>query len=112
MLTVHRADGSSTTAADEALVKRVAKDLASGEPDRLSDYADFNLRFGGSEALDGSQGVLVGLTEYWLGDDERNEGLDSEVLIERDRPTAERFGEAMQAKLGAQFKVEVYCGHW
>jgi hypothetical protein len=55
---------------------------------------------------------MVGLTEYWLGDDEGNEGLDDEVLLERDRPIAERFGEELQEKLGPEFEVEVYCGQW
>ena len=98
--------------ADEALIKRVAKELVLGGRDRLSDYADFNLRFGSSSASDGSEGVMVGLTEYWLGDEESTGGLDGEVLIERDRPMAERFAGELQEKLGDEFKVEAYCGYW
>lgn len=112
MVTVHRTDGASTTAADDVLIERVAKDLVYGQLDRIGEFAHFNLRFGGSSKLDGSEGVSVGLTEYWLGDDEGNEDLDSEVLIERDRPPAERFAEELQERLGAEFKVEAYCDHW
>jgi len=112
MVTIHRANGASTTAEDEAVIKRLAKALVFGEQDRVSDYGDFNLRFGGSSGLDGSEGVMIGLTEYWVGDDEGTEGLEAEVLIERDRPPAERFAEELQEKLGPEFKVEAYCGDW
>lgn len=112
MVTIHRVDGTDMTIEDNALIKRTVKELVFGKEDQLSDYADFNLRFGGSSALDGSEGIMIGLTEYWLGDDEGNEGLQDEVLIERDRPTAERFAEELQEKVGTSFKVETYCGHW
>ena len=111
-LTVHRTNGSSTTDAEEATVKALVKEMTSPHKDRINVYSDFNLRFGGSSNLDGSNGICVGLTEYRLGDDERNEGLDDEVLIARDCPTAERFGEELQQKLGSDYIVEVYCGHW
>jgi len=112
MVIVRRANGVSTTAVDEALVKHTAKELVFGEQDRLSDYADFNLRFGGSRSLEGTEGVMVGLTEYCLGDDDGNDGLEDEVLIARDRPVAEQFAEELQDRLGPDFEVEAYCGHW
>ncbi len=104
--------GYTLASADEVRVKQVARQLVSYKPDRISEYADFNLRFGGSSALDGSHGIMIGLTEYWLGDDEGNDGLDSEVLIARDTPLAERFAEELQETLGEEFEVEPYCGDW
>jgi hypothetical protein len=112
MVTIHRIDGTSTTASDLNSIKRISKDMVIGEDGRLSDYADFNLRFGGSRSRSGSEGIMIGLTEYFLGDDEGNEGLEDEVLIARDTPLAERFGEELQEKLGSEFEVKVYCGQW
>lgn len=112
MVTVHRANGESTTPSDEVLIKHIAKELVAPYADRINDFAAFTLQFGGSSRHGGSQGVMVGLTAYWLGDDEGNEGLGDEALIERDRPFAERFGEHLQESLGQEFQVEVYCGHW
>jgi hypothetical protein len=112
LVTVHRVDGISTSTADESLIKRASKELVYGENDRLSDYADFNLRFGSSNRTNGGNGIMVGLTEYMVGDDEGNDGLEDEVLIERDRPLAEQFGEALQELIGSEFTVEIYCGHW
>jgi hypothetical protein len=112
MVTVHRTNSESATESDLSLVEKTAKELVAPFDDRINDFAAFNLSFGGSSTGGGSEGILVILTEYWLGDDEGNEGLEDEVLIERDRPLAERFGELLQKKLGAEFEVEVYCGHW
>jgi hypothetical protein len=112
MVTVHRSDGGSVTPEDVTRIKQLGKALIYSEEDRISDYADFNMRFGGSHALDGSEGVMIGLTEYWLGDDEGNEGMEAEALIERDRPLAERFAEELQENLGQDYKVESYCDHW
>src|ERR1700741_3146084 len=112
LVTIHRANGTPATAADEALIKRLAKDLVFDEQDHLSEYADFNLRFGSARAEDGSEGVMVGLTEYWLGDDDGTEGLDTQGLIAGDGPAAEQFAEELQERLGPEFKVEAYCGHW
>ncbi len=107
MATVHRENGDSTTPADEALIKQIVKELVVPFPDRINDFASFNLRFGGSSRHGGSEGVMVGLTEYWVGDKQGNEGLDDEVLIERDRPLAEQFAERLLEKLGPDFQVEV-----
>jgi hypothetical protein len=62
MVIIHRSDGTSTTDDDQALVTRIAKALVFGDPNRMSDYADFDLRFGGSRKSDGSHGINVGLT--------------------------------------------------
>ena len=94
------------------LVKRISKEIVFREQDRISDYADFNLTFGGSSDAGGSEGILIILTEYWVGDDEGNQGLEDEVLIERDRPAAEKFAEELNQELGNDFRVKVYCGHW
>jgi hypothetical protein len=74
-----------------------------------------NLRFGVSYGLDGSEGVegvTVAITEYWENDNEGKDGLDYDVLIERDRPLAERFGERLQDGIGPAYRVEVICGPW
>lgn len=112
MVTIRRADGTSVTPDDVSRVHRTAKELTLVEDGRTSDSADFNLRFGDERAPDGSVGILISLTEYWLGDDESTGGLDSDVLLARDRPRAERFAGAMQQRLGADFEVEAYCDHW
>src|ERR1700722_14667825 len=92
MATVHRADGASTSPSDEALIKRIAQELIASEPDHISEFADFNLRFGGSSLMDGSRGIMVGLTEYWASDHVNDDAFDSDAVIERDRPQAEKFG--------------------
>jgi hypothetical protein len=112
MVTIHRTNGENTTPADEDLIKTIANDLAAPSRDRINDFADFSLQLGGSSRYGGSQGVSVSLTDYWVGDDDGNDRLDSEVLIERDRPLAESFGEQLQERLGSEFEVEVYCGDW
>jgi hypothetical protein len=112
MATVHRSDGASTSTSDESLIKSAAQKLVLGERDRISDFAEFNLRFGGSSQMDGSRGIMIGLTEYWASDHVNDEAFDSEAVIERDRPLAERFGQQLQDEVGPIFKVEVYCGEW
>ena len=111
MVSVHRADGTSTTPADEALIKQIAGEIAAPRDDCISEFADFDLRFGGSLG-EVSEGVMVGLTEYWVGNEDGNEGLEDQALIERDRPIAERFAEQLQAKLGDVFQFQAYCGDW
>lgn len=112
MVSVHRVDGTDVTPVDTTRVKRAAKDLVIGPGDRLSDFADFELRFGGSRSAGGVDGVMVGLTEYMLDDQPRNGGLNDEVIIARDGPLAEQFGEELQAVLGRDYTVRVYCGFW
>jgi hypothetical protein len=112
MLTVHRIDGAPTSASDLIMIKRLSKELVLVEDDRLSDYADFDLSFGTSDGGEAGDGMLVMLTQNWLADDQGNDGMQDESLIERDRPLAERFGEELQEKIGSEYKIKVYCGHW
>ena len=112
MVTVQRSDGTSMTPTDIARAKRAAKNLVMGPGDRLSDYADYDLRFGGSRSVEGAEGVMVSMTEYMLDDQPRNGGLGDEALIARDRPLAEQFGDELRAILGGDYVVKVCCGFW
>ncbi len=93
-------------------IKSAAKGMVFGPGDRISDYADYELRFGGSRSMNGGEGVMVGLTDYFIDDDIGNDGMSDDALIARDRPLAEQFGEELQELLGHEFTVKVYCGHW
>lgn len=114
MVLVHRVDGTDVTPADETLVKRAAKDLVIGPGDRLSDFADYELKFGGSASSPeaAGEGVMVGLTEYMVGDEIGNDGWDEEAILARDRPLAERFGEELQEIIGPAYTVQTCCDFW
>ncbi|MDB5327655.1 MAG: hypothetical protein JWM57_3224 [Phycisphaerales bacterium] len=108
MVRIHRVDGTGTDQIDTALIKRASKELVFGNGDRISDFADCDLRFGGSCDENHVQGVMVGLTDYSMEDEDGNE----DMLIARDEPLAERFAEQLQEKLGLRFQVAAYAGHW
>lgn len=112
VLSIHRQDGKSTTDADEARVKSLTQQMVLPYDDRINDFSAFNLRYGSSSGPDGSDGILVSLTEYSFDDLDFESGQTDESLINEDRPFAERFGEELQEKLGPEYIVEVYCGHW
>jgi hypothetical protein len=109
---VHRADGRNTDAADRTTVRSAVERVRDPRPDRIGPYDHYLFHFGGSAGRQGRRGVLVILTQYWLGDRAGNDGLDGEQLLDRDRPEAERFAEALRAALGGAYVVELLCGFW
>jgi hypothetical protein len=104
MATVHRTDGVSTSPSDDALIKRVAKRIAGEGSHRVSDFADFNLRFGGSSLLDGSRGAMIGLTEYWASDLVNDDAFDSDAVIRRDRRWLRDLVSCFKTRLGRHSK--------
>ena len=103
---IHRAAGHGVEAGDRAAVKEAIERVRNPRPDRIGPYDHFLFQFGGNRE------ILVILTQYWLGDEEGNDGLDGEQLLDRDRPEAERFAEALREELGEEYVVELLCNFW
>jgi hypothetical protein len=110
-VSVHRADGRDTTPEDRAVLKMAIERVRNPRPDRSGPFDHFLFKIGGSWRR-GSQGLFVILTQYWLGDEKGNDGLDGEQLLDRDRPEAERFAEQLQEVLGDDYVVERLCDFW
>ncbi len=108
----YRSNVSSLTSADVTAVKSAIEGLLRAERDRISPYCEFEFRYGGSQRIDGSDGLLIMLSEYWIGDERRNDGCDPEVLVQRDYPLAQEVADGLQRQLGESFQVEARCGGW
>ena len=107
-----RSNAPSLTSDDVAAVKSAIEGLRNAERDRISPYCEFEFRYGGSQRIDGSEGLLITLSEYWIGDEPRNDGCDPEVLVQRDYPLAHELADELQRQLGESFQVEARCGGW
>lgn len=112
MALIHRADGVDVSGADESNLKKAIAELQNVERDRIGPYEHFAFRIGSSSRPDGGEGYCLTLTEYWLGDDEGNEGLDSEVLLARDESDARQCCDDLVRLLGADYTVDLVCDHW
>ncbi len=112
-VSVYRADGQTTGPDDDRRVQAAARSLQFAEPDRIGPYDHLNLRFGGARRTDGLRGLSVGLTEYFKDDTESgNVGLNPTAIIERERPVAEQFAEALATVLGEEYEVSPFSGYW
>jgi hypothetical protein len=109
---VRRSDGRPTSEDDEERIRAAARSLQFARRDRIGPYDEFDLRFGSVRYIDGAEGISVGLTAHFLGDDEGNDGLDPEVIIAREEPVAEQFAEDLAKALGDDYCCEAYSGHW
>lgn len=109
MVKVWRSDGRGVRPEDEASL-RAAIRAVQGESrrDRFGPYDDFEFRIGGYSRLGGVEGLFVGLTAYFVGD----EGLDPEVILARERPRTEQFADELQRALGDEYEVAPYTDHW
>jgi len=113
MALIHRVDGTDVSDADESNLKNAIAKLQTVERDRIGPYEHFSLRIGGSASHgDVGEGFCLTFTEYWLGDDEGNEGLDSEVLLGRDEPDARQCCDDLGRLLGPEYAVDLVCDHW
>ena len=108
---VYRTDGRPPSAEDERRVQVAAKSLQFTRTDRIGLYDEFELRFGTAFG-GGMEGLSVGLSGYFVGDDEGNDGLDPEVIIARESPIAEQFAEDLERVLGAEYRAVPYSGNW
>jgi hypothetical protein len=109
---ISREDGRSTDGEDRAVVRAAVERIRNPRPDRIGPYDHFVFQFGGGSDPEGSEGILVILTQYWLGDEEGNDGLEGEQLLDRDRPEAEQFAEELREALGEEYVVELLCDFW
>jgi hypothetical protein len=109
---VYRTDGIPPSASDEERIRAAARSLQSSCKDQIGPYDEFDMRFGYSRDADGSEGLSVGLSGYFIGDDEGNDGLDPEVIIAREEPVAERFADELAEALGADYRCTSYSGYW
>jgi hypothetical protein len=111
-VSVYRADRSPPGPEDERRVRAAARSLQFSRPDRIGPYDHFDFRFGGARRHDGVWGLSVGLSGYFIGDEEGNDGLDAEVIIAREQPLVEQFAEELAVALGEAYEVVPYCGYW
>ena len=109
---VYRTDGRQPSDEDERRVRAAAKSLQFARTDRIGPYDGFDLRFGFAQDGNGIEGLSVGLSGYFVGDDEGNDGLDPEVIIAREAPVAEQFAEDLGRALGVEYRAVAYSGHW
>jgi hypothetical protein len=110
-VTIFRSDGRPPSADDEERVRVASRSLQFTQPDRIGPYDGWDLSFGLASA-DGIEGLMVGLTGYFIDDDERNDGLDPDVLIAREEPLAEQFAEDLARVLGTDYQCSSYSGYW
>ncbi len=108
---VYRTDGRPSSADDERRVRAAAKSLQFTRTDRIGPYDEFELRFGTAFG-GGVEGLSVGLSGYFVGDDEGNDGLDPEVIIARETPVAEQFADDLGRAMGGEYWAVPYSGHW
>lgn len=107
---VYRTDRKNATKDDERRVRTAARSLQFTSVDRIGPFDEFDLRFCGSHRADGTQGVAVILSSYYVGEDERNDGLEPEVIMAREAPVAEQFADELERLLGSEFEVAPYSG--
>ena len=112
MALVHRTDNSDVNDSDESALNAAIRQLQVVERDRIAPYVEFSFRIGGSHGQNGGQGFCVNFTEYWLGDDEGTDGLDSEVILARDEPLAQQCCDELARILGGAYSVDLICDHW
>ena len=110
-VSVYRADNRPPSDEDERRVWAAAKSLQFARTDRIGPYDEFVLRFG-TACGGGVEGLLVGLSGYFDGDDDGNDGLDPEVIISRESPIAEQFAADLERALGGEYRAVPYSGFW
>jgi hypothetical protein len=111
-VTVYRVDGRAPTEDDERRVESVARALQFVYGDRIGPYDGFDLRFGTARDEEGTEGVLAGLSDHFIDDDDGNDGLAPEVIIAREWPVAEQFAEDLARMLEPEFRTRPYSGYW
>lgn len=109
---VYRSDGDAPSAGDEERVRIAARSLQFAYEDRIGPYDGFDLRFGYARDADGSRGISIGLSGYFIGDEEGNDGLDPDVIIAREEPVAWQFAEDLGKALGGDYRCVSYSGYW
>ena len=101
MALIHRQDGADVSDSDRAALEDAIAKVQTVERDRMGRYGHFSFRIGVSAGQrDGGKGFCLTFTEYWIGDDEVNEGLDSEALLARDEPDARQCCDDLEGHLG------------
>jgi hypothetical protein len=109
---VHRFDGQSLTSGDEKRIQAAARSLQFSRKDHIGPYDEFDFRFGYAQNESGSTGLSIGLTDYFIGDEEGNNGLDPDVIIAREEPVAGRFAEDLSEILDGDYRCTSYSGYW
>lgn len=108
-VSVYRTDNHPPSTEDESRVRTGAKSLQFTRTDRIGPYDEFELRFGFTQDRNGIEGLSVGLSGYFIGDDD---GLDPEVIIVRELSVVEQFAEDLERALGGDYRVIAYSGYW
>jgi hypothetical protein len=110
---VWRVDGQSVCPEEEARL-RAAIRAVKGEPqhDRFVRFDEFECRIGGYGRLGGVEGFSVGLTGYFVGDEDGNDGLDPEVILAREHPLAQEFADELARALGEDYEVRAISDFW
>jgi hypothetical protein len=107
---VYRTDGKPPEPRDEARIVAAAQSLQSSAQNRISRFADLELVVGSGQDGDGTEGVDLRLTSYFLQDDD-NEAQE-DTIIARDEIVAQQFATELEKSLGGDFRVEWYSGNW
>jgi hypothetical protein len=111
-VSVFRVDGQPLSEDEERKVRSAGRSLQFSRPDRIGPYDEFDLRFGTACAVNGTKGLSVGLSSYFVGDREGNGGLEPEVIIAREEPIAAQFAEELACVVGDEFRTDSYSGYW
>jgi hypothetical protein len=109
---VYRSDGQALSAERKERIRTAARSLQFSREDHIGPYDEFDLRFSNVRGADGSEGVSVDLSSYFIDDEAGNDGLDPDVIIAREEPIAEQFAEDLARALGSDYRCIAYSGHW
>ena len=108
----YRVDGVPVGPADENRVRVAARGLQFTELDRIGPFDEFDLRFGAAQRSDRTEKVLITLADYFIDDDEGNDGLDTDVIIARGAVVPARFAAELERALGDDYQCEWISDHW
>lgn len=109
-VTIFRCNGQPIGVEEERRLFEAAKSLQFRERDRIGLFDEFDLKLGGARNENGVVGIMVSMSGYFTDDDAGNEGLEVEVLIERERPLVEQFAVELATIIGPSYEVEAYSG--
>ena len=110
MIDVMRRDGANTSERDRAALDQAIRPLAASGEHTDFTANPFVFRVGESRSLEGTQGLHVLLSEYWL--DDEGGGFEPDELLESDERSAQAVLEALSEALGPDYRLELIADHW
>jgi len=115
MIILRRRDGADISAPERAAIESLVLPLRTRAEHRSSLGEPLRLRFGQARLESGASGLSLLLSEYWLPEEEDEEGEGGELpeqLLAADRESVGPLVEHLREALGGTYALELIADHW